>query len=256
MKFWQLVGTATREVVKTIALSEPSWSEFADWIAQFDALVRSQDRKKLDYLMPDELVTRALDQSGLVCFLSKNGWLRSWRMSPEDSELSATEAYRRYGGEVVERVFDNGVSAVSSAVSDTERLINEVRFRRLALLPPYCLDGDENEKTLADYANFYRQNVCDAISATASYIDALKAFAEEPDRKELFGELLDARRWFAKAFPFCDDELAGVVKSELPAYHDYLLKTYRQDVKNGFLQRNVATYLDTLKAIKAKQARG
>ena len=115
MKFWQLVSTTDHNIdlIKAIASSNQNWSEFANWLNQYEALVRTQDRKKLDCVIPDAFVMRVLDQSELVCFLSKDGWLRAWRMSPEDMSISATEAYKRYGGDIIERVFNNGVSAVT-----------------------------------------------------------------------------------------------------------------------------------------------
>jgi len=134
---------------------------------------------------------------------------------------------------------------------DRRGLIDKVRVDRLSLLPPYCLDGDENERTVDEYVDFYSKNLSEGILATRSYIDALQVFRNLPENDDSFGKLLDARRRFAKAFPFCDDELEGLPTSQLAAYHDYLLKTYREEARTGFLHKDLSTYLEALRAIEA-----
>ena len=87
MKLWQLFSVMLQdnkvEAIKTVALSKPQWREFAAWLENWKALVDSQDRTKLDYLLPDDLVLDALARMDLVCFVSNNGVMRSWRFSPD-----------------------------------------------------------------------------------------------------------------------------------------------------------------------------
>src|SRR5260370_13475651 len=86
------------EAIKTVALSKPQWQEFAAWLENWEALVDSQDRTKLDYLVPDDLVLSALARTDLVCFVSNDGVMTSRRFSPGDMSIPVPEAYRRYGG--------------------------------------------------------------------------------------------------------------------------------------------------------------
>jgi hypothetical protein len=117
MKFWQLTsvmrGKGEFEALKTVASSKPEWQEFAAWLENEDALVDMQDRAKLDYVLPDELVLDALARSDRVCFLSDGGTvMRSRRASPDDVSISLAEAYRRYGGDALEDAFEYGPISV------------------------------------------------------------------------------------------------------------------------------------------------
>jgi hypothetical protein len=96
-------------LLQSIASSQENWKQFVIWFEDFGKLVHAQDRSKLDYELPDGMVRLALAHSEEVCFLSKDGWLRSWRMSPDDELLPALEVYQRYGGDVLEDVFEKGV---------------------------------------------------------------------------------------------------------------------------------------------------
>jgi len=119
MKLWQLVSVMTQnnsiEAIKSVASSKPQWREFAAWLGNWDALVDTQDRAKLDYVLPDDLVLSVLERSDLLCFLSNNGVMRSWRFSPVDVSISLAEAYRRYGGDALEQAFEYGSIAVPTA---------------------------------------------------------------------------------------------------------------------------------------------
>jgi hypothetical protein len=116
MKFWQLVSVmrvdSEFEAIKTVASSKPEWQQFAVWLENWKALVDTQDRGKLDYVLPEDLVLSALARSHLVCFLSNNGIMRSRRFSPDDVSISLPEAYRRYGGDALEDTFEKGSIAV------------------------------------------------------------------------------------------------------------------------------------------------
>src|SRR5260370_28314808 len=96
------------EAIKTVDLSKPKWQEFAAWLENWEALVDSQDRTKLDYLVPDDLVLSALARTDLVCFVSNDGVMRSRRFSPDDMSIPVAEAYRRYGGGALAGAFAIG----------------------------------------------------------------------------------------------------------------------------------------------------
>jgi hypothetical protein len=114
MKLWQLMSIMrdNRALLQSIASSQENWKQFVTWIEDFGKLVQAQDRSKLDYILPDGLVRLALSHSEEVCFLSRDGWLRSRRVSPDDELLPALEVYQRYGGDVLEDVFEYGVISV------------------------------------------------------------------------------------------------------------------------------------------------
>jgi hypothetical protein len=69
------------------------------------ALVNTQNRGKLDYVLPEDLVLSALAHSKRLYFLFNDGIMRSRRASPEDVPISLAEAYRRFGGDALEDTF-------------------------------------------------------------------------------------------------------------------------------------------------------
>src|SRR5260370_37397657 len=93
------------EAIKTVALSKPQWQEFAAWLENWEALVDSQDRTKLDYLVPDDLVLSALARTDLVCFVSNVGVMRSRRFFPHGMSIPGPEAYRRDAGDIFVAAF-------------------------------------------------------------------------------------------------------------------------------------------------------
>jgi hypothetical protein len=116
MEFWQLVSVMRvdneRKAPKTVVSSKPEWQEFAGWLENWKTLVEIQDRAKLDYVLPEDLVLSALGHSKQMCFLSNAGIMRSRRASPDDVPVSLAEAYRRYGGDALEDTFEYGSIAV------------------------------------------------------------------------------------------------------------------------------------------------
>lgn len=113
MKLWQLVSVLDNNMaaLQSIASSRESWRYLEPWFASFGELVQAQERAKLDHELPESFVILAVSSSKKVCFLSKDKWLRSWRMSPDDELLSALDVYRKYGGDTLERVCENGAVA-------------------------------------------------------------------------------------------------------------------------------------------------
>lgn len=116
MKYWQLVSVMREdnefEAIKTGVSSKPQRQDFAAWLENWDALVDTQDRAKLDYVLPADLVLSALAHSKRMCFLCNDGIMR-WRpVSPDDVPISLAEAYRRYGGDALEDTFEYGSVAV------------------------------------------------------------------------------------------------------------------------------------------------
>jgi len=115
MKLWQLVSVMNRNipVILTTASAHAEWRFVAEWLAQYDTIVDTQDRAKLDHELADHLVRITLGNSDLKCYLSNDGWLRSWRMSQDDKLLSALEAFDKYGGVALEEACEKGSVEVS-----------------------------------------------------------------------------------------------------------------------------------------------
>jgi hypothetical protein len=114
MKAWQLVVILDNDMamLQAVASSKQEWRQLEALFAAFGELVRHQERSELDRELPDDFVRRVLSSSTKVCFLSKDGWLRSWRMSADDEVVSAVDAYVKYGGAALERVYESGAVAV------------------------------------------------------------------------------------------------------------------------------------------------
>jgi len=116
MKLWQLVSVMRQndnvEAIESVASSKPQWQEFAACLENWNALVDTQERAKLDYVLPEDVVLSVLERSELRCFLSHNRVMRSWQFSPVDASISLADAYRRYGGNALEEAFECGSIAM------------------------------------------------------------------------------------------------------------------------------------------------
>jgi hypothetical protein len=111
MKYWQLMSVMRankqcKELINIVASAQVEWQFVAEWLAQDAILVNTQDRAKLDYELPDAFVRAALEKSDLKFYLSEDGWLRSWKMSPSDELMTAVNAFNRYGGEKLEDAYE------------------------------------------------------------------------------------------------------------------------------------------------------
>ncbi len=108
MKLWQLHAVMDKvQPICAVAELRSDWRFIGEWAEQFNALVETQDRAKLDYELPDDFVRLVLMQSNLTYYLSKDGWLRSYRMSSDDEALSTIAAFK-YGGFAIEDAFEKG----------------------------------------------------------------------------------------------------------------------------------------------------
>lgn len=114
MKLWQLMSVLEGDAATatSIARVHAEWRPIGEWIENFGDLVRRQDRAKLDYVLHDAFVQACLDSVERSLFVSSDNWLRSWRFSPEDEEVSMRSAFDRYGGDLVEDVLEKGSAQV------------------------------------------------------------------------------------------------------------------------------------------------
>ena len=113
MKVWQLASIArdNQRLLRTTAEKRKEWTPYATWYSDFGELVRTQDRSVLDADLPGEYVAEVLANMDGTLYVSADGWLRSWLLSPTDTPMSFLEAFRRYG-DVVEEALERGAIAL------------------------------------------------------------------------------------------------------------------------------------------------
>jgi len=114
MKFWQLLSIMRGElnILRELASKQAQWKYILEWISDEDRILRSQDRAKLDHILPLEYVRAALKRSNLAFYLSKGHILRSRRQSYFDKKLSALEAFDRFGANALEEALEYGSTTV------------------------------------------------------------------------------------------------------------------------------------------------
>jgi hypothetical protein len=99
--------------LRAVAARKPEWRFVAEWIDDIKSLVASQDRSKLDCLLPEKLVRAALRKSQIRLYLSRDKILRSRRHSFWDGSLSAVKAFDRFGGDAMEDALEKGSVTVA-----------------------------------------------------------------------------------------------------------------------------------------------
>jgi hypothetical protein len=120
---------------------------------------------------------------------------------------------------------------------------------RWSILPPYCSNLDEDQKTPEDYADYFAANGRDGIAATDTYIEKLSSLAATPESDTAFQEVLDARTEFVRLFPFCADELTTQIS--LPT-REIMHRAYLRDVTGGRLLELMREYRDIVQRILAQ----
>jgi hypothetical protein len=104
---WQLDLPATK------AEERAEWRQFGEWSRRQDELIDAQDRKELDFELLDDYVRSVLCDVRLAFYESQDGvWLRHPRFAPTDHELSAFEAYIRYGSEARDVALGEGTARI------------------------------------------------------------------------------------------------------------------------------------------------
>jgi len=108
MKFWQLNSIMRSEpAVLEAILIKPEWDRYYEWYLNDSEIVAAQDREKLDAIMPNDLVRDVLKDSKQKLFLDGDT-LRSYKFGDNDVQISVLSAVERFGGEIVEDVFEKG----------------------------------------------------------------------------------------------------------------------------------------------------
>lgn len=113
MKFWELVSVCRERpnILDQVILAE-KWPEFYEWYSNYNSLVREQDRKKLDTVIPDALAEEVLSKIPEVLYRSGDH-LCSYPLG-ENSEVSYLEVYHKFGGSIIEEVLEKGSAKIES----------------------------------------------------------------------------------------------------------------------------------------------
>jgi hypothetical protein len=126
-----------------------------------------------------------------------------------------------------------------------EIAIENIQSRRLALLPPYAYDGDEGEKDVDDYLEFYQSAGSSALRSAEGYRGELLAAREVGSLNEESMRLLDAkRRGFISGFPFSHDELEGLSEDDLKPFLAQLRNIYEKELGSDFILRHLSEYIE------------
>ena len=115
MKFWELVSVCRsskhREILAS-ALANITDKRFSSWLIDFDHLVKSQDRSKLDEEVPSnvcELVFGKFDET----YVQVDGTIRKHQSNiPFDKStakiLSTSVVFSKFGGKAISEVEEYG----------------------------------------------------------------------------------------------------------------------------------------------------
>ncbi|MCA9007091.1 MAG: hypothetical protein KDA70_17585 [Planctomycetaceae bacterium] len=108
MKFWQLVSVCREKpnILKK-TLEDPQWNEYLELYNLFGDLVENQVRKKLDQIVPEELVIDVLKKHHENMYISE-GCLRLRPLGSQDMKITLIEVFYKYGGENLEEVMERG----------------------------------------------------------------------------------------------------------------------------------------------------
>ena len=96
-----------RGLPATVAASNKEWHFLKNLFNEMDQL-RQKGSDLLDTNLPSEFVIAVLSEVEGSCFLSNDGWLRSWRMDSNDKKLSFVDCFTRHGGQILEEVGEKG----------------------------------------------------------------------------------------------------------------------------------------------------
>ncbi len=113
MKLWQLDSILCfdygkqRDLTSIVAAKNKDWETLVPFFRNIFKYYDSASKDVLDAELPKDFVVEVLRQSRLVCYKFYDGSLRSYTYEDFDGEIiPATDVYLRYGGDVLERVFD------------------------------------------------------------------------------------------------------------------------------------------------------
>jgi len=109
MKFWKLVSVCKDlNVTLNADCVDKKWSRYVNWYKRYSDIVNTQDRAILDSEVPNELCRELFKLSSVTVYIS-NGYLRKTPLGNADEIISIIDVYDKYGGDVIEEVFEAGL---------------------------------------------------------------------------------------------------------------------------------------------------
>jgi len=126
MKLWQLdsilCANRNRGLSVKVAALKVKWSYLKPVFESIEIFYENTDKNTLDIILPSDFVIQVLSESDIVCYKTRiwyennQCWqsrLKSRSYSHEDEKIAAVDVYIRYGGDVLENVFEKGVVEVA-----------------------------------------------------------------------------------------------------------------------------------------------
>lgn len=133
-----------------------------------------------------------------------------------------------------------------------ERAIADIQFSRLAVLPPYSYNDDEDWRDSFAYLDFYRSTGQESVAASESYLAELRRLkgSGEIDDRDM-KSLLAARERFLRSFPFSYDVLDELPEEQLELAHGSIRKAYKDDLSGEFLLNHLPRYIENVRLVSA-----
>jgi hypothetical protein len=112
MKFWELVSVCRSKPHLLERLADrPDWAQYLDWYHDFNRLVRTRDRTKLDAEIPEDACVHVLTELRMP-YYEADTHIRLRRHNHTDKVRTAVDIYRRFGGTCLEDVNEFGLARI------------------------------------------------------------------------------------------------------------------------------------------------
>lgn len=117
MKFWEVVSGFREypQVLLAVLSSAPWKDDYLDAYKQINQLINTQNREKLDSVVPLELTRQICAACPAKFYLQSDGWLSAHQ--PQDKNdfrvLSALEVHTLFGPAVIEEANEKGTAKVA-----------------------------------------------------------------------------------------------------------------------------------------------
>lgn len=127
MKLWQLASIVENiNLIISTSASRDEWHYLTPWFSEIAEYYKRRDRNVLDAKLPPDFVRRVLEESGLVCYAYDDGTIRSYKTGGFKA-LPAVDVYVKYGGDVLERLFERSIVGDISDDLAIREILEKVR---------------------------------------------------------------------------------------------------------------------------------
>jgi hypothetical protein len=126
--------------------------------------------------------------------------------------------------------------------------IDQIKYMRWSLLPPYCENLDEDERDAEAYSEYFSRRLQQSLADTLEYRTALQHF--RAGDTGAMSRVLQARTNFASTFPFCEDGLPREVDGNLTGFIDHMATVYGEEESRRRLIEDLDEYLSLLKSLE------